>query len=245
MAKRHVVHALVQRAHAPGSTEPPTPAPKDSLMTKLFNRIAVSTATTGTGTVTLGTAVSGLWLTPSEAGAANGDEVTYVITEGSDFELGRGIYTSSGTTLSRDTVLVSKIGGTVGTSKMNLAGDATVVFTAAAEDLKIERGSNANGEYVKYPDGTLICTKVFTGQGPVSTAVGSNYRSDSISWTFPAAFVGVVPSVHGHCGGASGLWLSRGAVDTNETSASFYIMSSKSAAVYTLTMQVAAIGRWY
>jgi hypothetical protein len=35
-------------------------------------------------------------------------------------EIGRGTYSSVGPTLSRDTVLLSKIGGTVGTSKINL-----------------------------------------------------------------------------------------------------------------------------
>ena len=43
----------------------------------------------------------------------------------------------------------------------------------------IERGSNANGEYTKYPDGTLICWAnvgdVFAGQS-------------TITWTFPHAF---------------------------------------------------------
>lgn len=103
-------------------------------MAKLFNRAAVTTATTGTGTVTLGAAISAAFLTFAEAGVANGDVVTYLITEGTNFELGRGTYTSSGTTLSRTTVLNSKIGGTSGTTKMTLAGAAEVRIAAAAED---------------------------------------------------------------------------------------------------------------
>src|SRR6202022_3277170 len=51
-------------------------------------------------------------------------------------EIGRGTYTSSGTTLSRDTVVLSKIGGAAGTTRMNLAGAAVVRIDAAAEDLK-------------------------------------------------------------------------------------------------------------
>lgn len=149
-------------------------------MAKLFNRVAVNTTTTGSVTVTLGSAVSGAWLTPSEAGVANGDVVTYAITEGSDFELGRGTYTSSGTTLSRDTVIASKIGGTAGTSKMDLDGDATVVFTAAAQDLP-ESGSNANGRYVKFPDGTMLCTHAMK-------ATYSTADRLAAAWTFPHAF---------------------------------------------------------
>lgn len=104
-------------------------------MAKLLNRVAIGTATTGTGTMTLGAAISGLWVTPAQAGIVNGDEVTYCITEGSDFELGRGVYSSTGPTLTRAAVLMSKIGGTVGTTKMTLAGAAQVVLTAAAEDI--------------------------------------------------------------------------------------------------------------
>lgn len=103
-------------------------------MAKVFNRVAVATATSGTGTVTLGSATSNATCTFAEAGVADGDVVTYLLTEGSDFEIGRGTYTSSGTTLSRTTVLLSKISGTSGTTKMTLAGSAEVRITAAAED---------------------------------------------------------------------------------------------------------------
>jgi hypothetical protein len=104
-------------------------------MAKLYNRVKVNTSTTGTGTVTLGAASSNAFCTFAEAGVANADVVAYVIEEGNDFEIGIGTYTSSGTTLSRDTVTLSKIGGTQGTSKMNLAGSATVRITARKEDL--------------------------------------------------------------------------------------------------------------
>lgn len=105
-------------------------------MAKLYNRAKVSTATTGTGTVTLGNETSDAFCTFAEAGVQNSDVVTYLIEEGNDFELGRGTYTSSGTTLSRDTVLLSKIAGTSGTSKMDLDGAATVSIMAASEDLR-------------------------------------------------------------------------------------------------------------
>lgn len=104
-------------------------------MAGLYNRVKMTTATTGTGTVTLGSAAANNYCTFAEAGVPNAKQVRYVIEEGTDFEIGLGTYTSSGTTLSRDTVTLSKIGGTAGTSKMNLAGAATVRIDAAAEDL--------------------------------------------------------------------------------------------------------------
>lgn len=106
-------------------------------MTKTFNRARMTTATTGTGTVTLGSAVSDAFATFAEAGVSDSDTLVYCIEEGNDFEIGRGTYTASGTTLSRDTVLHSKISGTSGTSKMNLGGAAEVFIVAAAEDIPL------------------------------------------------------------------------------------------------------------
>lgn len=104
-------------------------------MAKLGNRVKVATATTGTGTVTLGAASSNAFCTFAEAGILNAETVAYCIEEGTDFEIGTGSYTSSGTTLSRASVTLSKIGGTAGTSKMNLAGAATVRIVARKEDI--------------------------------------------------------------------------------------------------------------
>jgi hypothetical protein len=98
------------------------------------NRAWMTTATTGTGTITLGTAKAG-YLTFAEAGVANTNTVTYVITDGNDFEIGTGTYTTSGTTMSRDTVIASKIGGTAGTSKINLSGTAEVFLTISMADV--------------------------------------------------------------------------------------------------------------
>lgn len=96
---------------------------------KLFNGARMTTATTGTGTVTLGSAVTG-YLSFSASGIADGDRVYYSITEGANLEVGIGTYTASGTTLSRDTILNSTAGA--GTP-ITLAGNAQVAITATAE----------------------------------------------------------------------------------------------------------------
>ena len=98
-------------------------------MAVLKNRAKMSTSSTGTGTITLGSANTG-YQSFADAGVANGDVVRYVIEDGNNWEIGLGAYTSSGTTLSR-TVSESSNSG----AALNLSGSATVFITAAAEDL--------------------------------------------------------------------------------------------------------------
>jgi hypothetical protein len=98
----------------------------------LHNLARMTTATSGTGTITLGSAVSG-FLSFADAGVANAEVVTYSIRDGANSEIGKGTYTTSGTTLSRDTVYESTNGG----SKISLSGSAEVFITPAAENLNI------------------------------------------------------------------------------------------------------------
>ena len=98
-------------------------------MAVLKNRAKMSTSTTGTGTITLGSALTG-YQSFATAGVTNGDQVRYTIQEGADWELGLGTYTASGTTLSR-TPSESSNGG----SAIVLTGNAEVFITAAAGDI--------------------------------------------------------------------------------------------------------------
>ena len=98
-------------------------------MAVLKNRAKMSTSTTGTGTITLGSVESG-YQTFADAGVANADVVRYVIEDGNNFEIGTGTYTATGTTLSRTVSESSNSDAAI-----NLSGSATVFIGATAEDI--------------------------------------------------------------------------------------------------------------
>lgn len=102
-------------------------------MTGILNRVGMLISTTGQGTVTASVLISDRFLTPAEAGAVNGQSYYWLLEDGGDFEIFEGTWTLSGTTISRDTVIKSKIGGTAGTTKLNLSGSATLRSVAPKE----------------------------------------------------------------------------------------------------------------
>ena len=71
----------------------------------ISDRIKESSTTTGTGTLTLGGAVTGF--ETFTANLSNGDTTYYCCTDNTDFEVGLGTFTTSGTTLARTTILAS------------------------------------------------------------------------------------------------------------------------------------------
>ena len=113
-------------------------------MTKVFaNRVKVNTSTTGTGTIILGTALSG-YQTFEEGGVANSNTVSYVIEDGDNWEIGTGTYTSSGTTLSRTVVESNNSDQAV-----NLSGTAVVFISAVSGDYVPTTGGTMTGDVLR------------------------------------------------------------------------------------------------
>jgi hypothetical protein len=104
------------------------------------DRVKETSTTTGTGTFTLLGAASGF---QSFSVIGDGNTTYYTIDGGTEWEVGLGTYTSSGTTLSRDTILESSNGGTA----VNFsAGTKNVFVTYPAEkSLYLDGSNNAIG----------------------------------------------------------------------------------------------------
>ena len=93
----------------------------------IADRVKETTTTTGTGTYTLAGAVTGF---ESFGSVGDGNTTYYCCTDGTDFEVGIGTYTASGTTLARTTILQSSNSD----AAVNwTAGTRTVFVTMPAE----------------------------------------------------------------------------------------------------------------
>lgn len=121
----------------------------------LKDRVKETTTTTGTGTVTLLGAV-----TDYQSFAAIGDgNTTYYCIAGqgsNEWEVGIGTYTSSGTTLSRDTILASSNGG----SAVNFSAGAKDVFCTypAGKSVNYDASDAVNIDNISIDGNTIAST---------------------------------------------------------------------------------------
>jgi hypothetical protein len=149
------------------------------------NWIRESTATTGTGTLTL-SAVSG-YERFSDVFATPGTQVFYVIQDGNNREIGLGSI-GSGHTLSRDTIIETYDTGTrtlnPGTG-LNLSGSAVVYNDIPATYLGVQRRS-ADALAANPQD------KVFNKQGDMRYLAGAGVSIDSFSGIDHAGQVRIV-----------------------------------------------------
>lgn len=145
------------------------------------DRVRETTATTGTGTVTLAGAVFGF---QSFAVVGNTNTTYYAIVDATTgaWEVGIGTYTASGTTLSRDTVLESSTGGTaisfgVGTKDVfcTYPAERSVYVDGTA----ITPGTAARLGYTNLTQGSALSVLGVTGNATAdvdSIAAGSDHQ---------------------------------------------------------------------
>ena len=138
----------------------------------LADRVKETTTTTGTGTVTLAGASAGY---QSFSAVGNGNTTYYTIAAqtGTEWEVGIGTYTSSGTTLSRTTVLSSSNSG----SLVNFSAGTKDVFVTYPAEFTANAIGGGIGAVLLNADTATVNGTIATGQnglsvGPVTLASG-------------------------------------------------------------------------
>ena len=133
----------------------------------LKDRVKETSTTAGTGTLTLAGAVTGF---QSFAAVGNGNTTYYAIADSvtGDWEVGIGTYTSSGTTLSRTTVLSSSNGG----SLVNFAANPKDVFVTYPSEKSVYEDASNVVNATSF--GAITATSAALTTGTITTAPVSN-----------------------------------------------------------------------
>lgn len=133
---------------------------------------------------------------------------------------------------------------TAANARTNLGLGSAATYAVDGIGGIIERGSNANGEYTKFVDGTLACWLSRTDQSVITTTFSGGFLSDSMTWTFPLPFLSP-PSVvcQGRRGGAMSWALNNGF--SNGSNFTYYHFSSSSVvSSSSVITHLLATGRW-
>ena len=141
------------------------------------DRVKETTTTTGTGTATLAGVSTGF---QSFAAIGNSNSTYYTIAAqtGTEWEVGIGTYTSSGTTLSRTTVLSSSNSGSLvnfsaGTKDVFVSYPAELAAFANGDGVVVENYTTLTGTY------TMTTGKNGMSVGPITISSGSSFTVGS------------------------------------------------------------------
>lgn len=147
-------------------------------MPALSNLCRFFTSTTGTGIITVGSAVPG-FLTPAQAGHSDGDVVFYAISDGVKSETGTGTFGSSLTTLTRSPVTST---GTGFNSAISLSGTGVQVFiTPIASAVTISGGLTAGTLPKASAASTLVNSIVTEGSGKITIGTAGSGSEITLS----------------------------------------------------------------
>ena len=110
----------------------------------------------------------------------------------------------------------------------------------------IERGSNANGQYVRYADGTQICTKKIVTNVAIDIAWGAIYTSSVISGgNFAASFIEAPTiSFNSHDSNNNSFPLVQEGL-TGSTAPDFFLARGATGPQINRTVSIIAVGRWF
>lgn len=168
------------------------------MASKLYNRARVTITSTGTGTLSLGSPVSG-YQSFASAGAQNNDVVSYVIEDGLNWEVGTGTFSSAANTLTRTVtqsssgataisvttaaqvfisplaadLLLTGLGGTLAVSSGG-TGATTLTGVVKGNGTSAFTAATAGTDYLAPPSGTSIL-KANSGGALANATAGTDY----------------------------------------------------------------------
>jgi hypothetical protein len=113
----------------------------------------------------------------------------------------------------------------------------------------VESGENTNGQYVKFGDGTMICTKIMSGTADISEPWGQGYTTgadNKISLgEFAVEFTETpVTQVMVERTAAKNLWLASNVSVSGKRAGLVSLLRFTPASGVNYTLHVFAIGRW-
>lgn len=109
-----------------------------------------------------------------------------------------------------------------------------------------ESGSNANGNWIKYADGTMICTKLVSGTTNIENAWGNMFESTAISLgSFPQEFIDMpILSVINQTEANQGYFIENVYGVTGSSCGNAYLARPNSRTNQTYRLAITATGRW-
>lgn len=184
--------------------------------------------------------LNGVYLSPSEYTATDGVNVVLVTgapTAGSVLDvisfLSSGIL-ALGTAALRDSIGISPLYG-----RDSIIGTVSQVAGVPTGAI-LESGSNANGSFLKFADGTLICETVVRASGNINNAAGAIFSTATLGpFTPPATFVGAFSGFVSST--SESVWF--GVLTTSNV---IYVRGfSATSLAFSYNYTVRCFGRWY
>lgn len=158
---------------------------------------------------------------------------------------------ASGSPGTLPTALPVAQGGTGGTTQaaartgLGLGSAAIVdVVGLMSNNAIIEKGTSAAGDWIKWSDGTMICTFRYTGSLGINIAYGSVFYGDFPTLAFPQAFVSLPSIAMNVTLPGGGAWVGRQNNGSLTTTGSSIVVSPVTRGATTVTMEYIAVGRW-
>lgn len=128
----------------------------------------------------------------------------------------------------------------------NLTTPTTTNLVGAINSI-VESGSNTNGTYIKYADGTMICTKIINAVTSITNTWGSLYESGDVDLgDFPETFISkpIISVTNASDVGAGAMIEAVFGVSTTSAGQCWLCRGTPRASTVPYMLNIIAIGKW-